>query len=235
MTASEAASGAAAQGDSPRPLASTPPRTSCCSPSAALAPSPETAVKRLIATIDSMQQQQAHAEARRLGAEQTASAAAAEAHSLQVLLHAELRQLEEMDDRQQAAHAALDAGLLQQAQRSEQLRQVQARVAALRAESAASNGNGSPEEEHEHERQLQQKHALAAELQHRLRLAGVEESTIAQLCSDAAAHSAVAGGQAAAAQQQQQQPDGGVAGLRKAPWLGGGGLLSSFRRRTTAT
>lgn len=91
-------------------------------------------------------------------------------------------------------------------------RQVQARVAALRAESAASNGNGSPEEEHEHERQLQQKHALAAELQHRLRLAGVEESTIAQLCSDAAAHSAVAGGQAAAAQQQQQQPDGGVAG-----------------------
>lgn len=91
---------------------------------------PETAVKRLIATIDSMQQQQAHAEARRLGAEQTASAAAAEAHSLQVLLHAELRQLEEMDDRQQAAHAALDAGLLQQAQRSEQLRWVPGNMGA---------------------------------------------------------------------------------------------------------
>ncbi|PRW45375.1 Patatin-like phospholipase domain-containing 1 [Chlorella sorokiniana] len=194
--------------------------TPCKQPGTALAaPSPDTAVKRLIGTLDVLQQQQEHAEARRLEAEQAAAAAAAEAAHLKAELHAALARAADLDDSEQAVQGALDARLQQQAAAAEQLRLAKRRLSGLRAESS-----GAAEE-------LQQKQALAAELQAKLRAAGVDEATLVQLCSDAA-HSCVAatsaGDQAAA---EEQQPYG----RRRATWLGGGsggglGLLGSFRR-----
>jgi hypothetical protein len=81
-------------------------------------------VKRLIATIDSLQLQQAHAEERRLAAEGDAVAAQADAASLKAQLHASLLKLAELDDREEAVRAALDAWLLKQGQAEEQLRWV---------------------------------------------------------------------------------------------------------------
>jgi ABC-type nitrate/sulfonate/bicarbonate transport system substrate-binding protein len=83
---------------------------------------PDTAVKTLIATVDALQQQQAHADAARLAAQHAAAAASADASRLQCELHAALGRLSDLDDREQAAHSALHARLLQQGQLSDQLR-----------------------------------------------------------------------------------------------------------------
>jgi RecA/RadA recombinase len=83
---------------------------------------PNTDIKRLVVTIDNLQVQQAHAEEQRLAAERAAEAAQRDAASLKVLLHAALLRLAELDDREDAARAALDGRLLEQAQHDEQLR-----------------------------------------------------------------------------------------------------------------
>lgn len=191
---------------------------------------PESAVKRLIATIDSLQLQQAHAEERRLAAERDTAAAHSEAASLKAQLHASLLQLADLDDREDAVRAALDARLLKRGQAEEQLRWVllwsrrlatadacccifvhglppslrsamlarrllRARLAALRLQTGGGEAGDDAAAEAAFSVELAARQALAAELQQRLRQAGVTDAALAQLCSTAAAHSTAAGGQ----------------------------------------
>jgi hypothetical protein len=72
--------------------------------------------------MDTLQQQQEHADARRLAAEQAAVAAQAEQAALKGQLHEALRRAAELDDQEQAVQIELDARLLEQAQQAEQLR-----------------------------------------------------------------------------------------------------------------
>ena len=72
--------------------------------------------------MDMLQQQQEHAEALRLAAEQAALAAQAEQAGLKGQLHKALRRAAQLDDQEQAVQAELDARLLEQAQHAEQLR-----------------------------------------------------------------------------------------------------------------
>lgn len=95
-------------------------------------------MKRLIGTLDTLQQQQAHAEARRHEAEQAAAGAAAEAALLQAQLHAALARAAELDDSEQVVQAALDARLQAAAAAVEQLKWVLGRVGALAAGGVAA-------------------------------------------------------------------------------------------------
>lgn len=87
-------------------------------------------MKRLIGTLDTLQQQQAHAEARRHEVEQAAAGAAAEAALLQAQLHTALARAAELDDSEQVVQAALDARLQVAAAAAEQLKWVVRRAPA---------------------------------------------------------------------------------------------------------
>ena len=63
---------------------------------------PDTGVKCLIGSLDALQQQQAHAEARRHAAEQAAAAAGAEVVGLKAALLEALQRVADLDDQEQA-------------------------------------------------------------------------------------------------------------------------------------
>lgn len=93
---------------------------------------------------------------------------------------------------------------------------LRARLAALRSQTGGGDASDAAAAEAAFARELATRQELAAELQQRLRQAGVADAALAQLCSTAAAHSTAAGGQQQRAAAAHQDDDTG--GLRWSCW-----------------